>query len=577
MRKTKIICTLGPSTEDEGVLREMMLAGMDVARFNFSHSTHEKHLEFLNKIKKLREELALPVATLLDTKGPEIRIGKFEKGKVTLKKGDIFTLRTEECIGNEHEVYVNFAGLADDVRPGNTILLDDGLIGLEVVSVNGGDISCRVLNSGVVSDTKGVNVPNVEISIPFISDKDRADIVFGIENGGVYEHAVELYLIGDGSATVGTKSIHSGESMIISTPGVYTVTLRNVGASQVQTLTFTITGYETASMVTGLEDAEVTVNDHDGTVLLRSGALNGLRVYDARNGGKLLRFIETDGRPVLGWSTAGDRMVLLHGDTLSVMDLTKMRTGTPLRGTVILDGYVFTATATDGNSFYALAAGDDGSTELVKLELATFRARSVADLGPGCDTLVWFEEAGRFVALDSKSGGTLYAYSPADGTLITAEGFPAVFCNCAHCRAARANLARERRTRSQALIDGKLLIDFPPDTYLHALAFGVDLSAVRALLVTHSHTDHFYAQEFVNRGYKFAREMKEPLLELYGNAEVRAVFEEGTRRELREEVAKGLRFHTVSSFSAFSAAGYVTAMRYSTAASPSSVIRRIFK
>lgn len=137
-----------------------------------------------------------------------------------------------------------------------------------------------------------------------------------------------------------------------------------------------------------------------------------------------------------------------------------------------------------------------------------------------------------------------------------AEGFPAVFCNCAHCRAARADLVRERRTRSQALIDGKLLIDFPPDTYLHALAFGVDLSAVRALLVTHSHTDHFYAQEFVNRGYKFAREMKEPLLELYGNAEVRAVFEEGTRRELREDVAQGLRFHTVSSFSAFSAAGY---------------------
>lgn len=183
MRKTKIICTLGPSTEDEGILREMMLAGMDVARFNFSHSTHEGHLEFMNKIKKLREELALPVATLLDTKGPEIRIGKFEKGKVTLKKGDIFTLRTEECIGNEHEVYVNFAGLADDVRPGNKILLDDGLIGLEVVSVNGGDIACRVLNSGVVSDTKGVNVPNVDISIPFISEKDRADIIFGIENG----------------------------------------------------------------------------------------------------------------------------------------------------------------------------------------------------------------------------------------------------------------------------------------------------------------------------------------------------------------------------------------------------------
>ena len=137
-----------------------------------------------------------------------------------------------------------------------------------------------------------------------------------------------------------------------------------------------------------------------------------------------------------------------------------------------------------------------------------------------------------------------------------AEGFPAVFCNCANCTAARADLARERRTRSQALIDGVLLIDFPPDTYQHALQFGVDLSAVRALLVTHSHTDHFYAQEFVNRGYKFASGMREPVLELYGNAEVRAVFEEGTRRELRSCVAEGLRFHTVSPYDSFTAAGY---------------------
>lgn len=183
MRKTKIICTLGPATEDENILREMMLAGMNVARFNFSHSTHEGHLEFLKKIKKLRKELSLPVATLLDTKGPEIRIGKFEKGKAELKKGEIFTLRTDECLGNEREVYVNFAGLAEDVKGGDTILLDDGLIGLQVISVNGGDISCRVLNSGTVSNNKGVNVPGVDISIPFISEKDRADIIFGIENG----------------------------------------------------------------------------------------------------------------------------------------------------------------------------------------------------------------------------------------------------------------------------------------------------------------------------------------------------------------------------------------------------------
>ena len=114
-----------------------------------------------------------------------------------------------------------------------------------------------------------------------------------------------------------------------------------------------------------------------------------------------------------------------------------------------------------------------------------------------------------------------------------AEGFPAAFCNCDHCRAARADLAREWRTRSQMLIDGRLLIDFPPDSYMHAVRGGVDLSAVRTLLVTHSHTDHFYAEEFVNRGYKFAEGMASPTLDLYGNAEVLAVYREGTRREMR--------------------------------------------
>lgn len=137
-----------------------------------------------------------------------------------------------------------------------------------------------------------------------------------------------------------------------------------------------------------------------------------------------------------------------------------------------------------------------------------------------------------------------------------AEGFPAAFCNCDHCRAARADLAREWRTRSQMLIDGRLLIDFPPDSYMHAVRGGVDLSAVRTLLVTHSHTDHFYAEEFVNRGYKFAEGMASPTLDLYGNAEVLAVYREGTRREMREEVASAIRLHALEPYARFSADGY---------------------
>ncbi len=129
-----------------------------------------------------------------------------------------------------------------------------------------------------------------------------------------------------------------------------------------------------------------------------------------------------------------------------------------------------------------------------------------------------------------------------------AEGFPAVFCNCEFCRAARRDLAREQRSRSQMLIDGQLLVDFPPDAYLHAVRFGVDLSAVRALLVTHSHTDHFYAQEFVNRGYKFASGMAVPDLDIYGNEEVAAVYAEGVRREMRGEVGEHIRFHVVHAF-----------------------------
>lgn len=137
-----------------------------------------------------------------------------------------------------------------------------------------------------------------------------------------------------------------------------------------------------------------------------------------------------------------------------------------------------------------------------------------------------------------------------------AEGFPAVFCNCESCRKARLDLQKELRTRSQVLIDGKLLVDFPPDSYLHALRFGVDLSAAEALLVTHSHTDHFYAQEFVNRGYKFASGIRSRTLDIYGNAEVLAVFGEDTRREMRDQVRENIRLHECKPFQRFEAAGY---------------------
>ena len=137
-----------------------------------------------------------------------------------------------------------------------------------------------------------------------------------------------------------------------------------------------------------------------------------------------------------------------------------------------------------------------------------------------------------------------------------AEGFPAVFCNCAYCKAARADLMREWRTRSQMLIDRRLLIDFPSDSYMHAVRAGIDLSAVRTLLVTHSHTDHFYAEEFVNRGYKFAESMQSSSLDLYGNSEVLAVYREGTRREMRAEVAENIRLHETGPFSCFQTDGY---------------------
>lgn len=186
LRKTKIICTLGPASESEEVIRELMLAGMNVARLNFSHGTHEEQRGKLERVKKVREELGLPVALLLDTKGPEIRTGEFEKGKVELKKGQTFVLTTEDVMGNEGKVSITYKNLVKDVQEGDSILIDDGLIGLKVVKVTDKEIICSVENGGTVSNKKGINVPGVELKMPFISKKDKEDILFAVKEGFDY-------------------------------------------------------------------------------------------------------------------------------------------------------------------------------------------------------------------------------------------------------------------------------------------------------------------------------------------------------------------------------------------------------
>ena len=182
MRKTKIICTLGPSTDDDDILRKLMIEGMNVARFNFSHGDHAQHKRNMERIMKFRTELNLPVATLLDTKGPEIRVKDFKNGKIELKPGQTFTLTTDEVEGDEKMVSITYKNLVNDVKPGNTILIDDGLIEMTVEQVSENKIVCRVVNGGPVSNRKGVNVPRINLSMPYISEQDRADIIFGIEN-----------------------------------------------------------------------------------------------------------------------------------------------------------------------------------------------------------------------------------------------------------------------------------------------------------------------------------------------------------------------------------------------------------
>ena len=184
MKKTKIVCTMGPNTDNREIMKELALNGMDVARFNFSHGDHAEHKHRLEILESVREELGIPIASLLDTKGPEIRTGKLKDGKkVTLKEGDLYTLTTEEIVGDETRGYINYAGLAEDVKPGDRILIDDGLIELHVREVNGTDIVCRIENGGELGEKKGVNVPGVRVKLPALTDKDKEDIRFGVDAG----------------------------------------------------------------------------------------------------------------------------------------------------------------------------------------------------------------------------------------------------------------------------------------------------------------------------------------------------------------------------------------------------------
>ena len=183
IRKTKIVCTMGPNLFEKGLVADLMKAGMNVARFNFSHGDHESHKRNHDEVCRIRDELGLPVATLLDTKGPEVRVKSFKEGKVQLQPGQLFILTADDCEGDANRVSITYKNLPQDVKAGNAILIDDGLIGMVVEKVEGNDIVCRVNNAGVVSNNKGVNIPNVHLSMPFISEKDRSDIIFAAKEG----------------------------------------------------------------------------------------------------------------------------------------------------------------------------------------------------------------------------------------------------------------------------------------------------------------------------------------------------------------------------------------------------------
>lgn len=183
MRRTKIICTLGPATDKEGVLEQLASEGMDVGRFNFSHGNHEEQKKRLDELKEIRTRLDKPIAALLDTKGPEIRLCSFKEGKVELVEGQSFIMTPKNTEGTKDKVSVTYHDLYKDVKAGDSILIDDGLVGLTVEKIKDTEVHCKVINGGIISNHKGVNLPGVNLNMPFISKKDYEDILFGIQEG----------------------------------------------------------------------------------------------------------------------------------------------------------------------------------------------------------------------------------------------------------------------------------------------------------------------------------------------------------------------------------------------------------
>lgn len=183
MRKTKIICTLGPATDDENVLRQLCLSGMNVARMNFSHGDHDSHLTRMHTLQKLREELNLPIAAMCDTRGPEIRTGLFSGGAAELQAGETFTFYNKERLGDSAGCSTTYDGLFRILQPGSKVCIDDGLIELTVAEIDGEDVRCTIDSGGVVRDRKGVNLPGTPVDLPFLSKQDRSDILFAAENG----------------------------------------------------------------------------------------------------------------------------------------------------------------------------------------------------------------------------------------------------------------------------------------------------------------------------------------------------------------------------------------------------------